>query len=805
MAARSETVTAHGDGTMSGFKKLINEVHRRSLWQVLGIYLGACWMALQVVEILTQSVGLPEWVQPFAIVLLVIGFPIVLATAFVQEGMSSRDTGRPPSPAGGPEPPPFDLAEAETPSSERPSSEPAQVHAAPDLNAEPAAHHRLFTWRNALMGGVAAFALLGVATAGYMTMRTMGIGPAGTLVAKGAIDERATIILADFESSDPLLSRAATEAFRVDLSQSPVVRLADPSFVSAALRRMQRSQDAPLDADLGREIAQREGVGAVIAGEINPAGTGFVLTAQVLAPADGTVLAAHRETAADSTQILPALDKLSRKLRERIGESYTSMQGDEPLERATTANLEALQLYSQAVEAAEHRGDPDRGVALLEEAVALDSAFAMAWRKLGVILANRGQQRARSVEALTKAYEHRDRLTKRERYFAMASYFQQGTNESERSIPAYENLLELDPQDHWALNNLAVEYGRLRDFPRAEELLRRAIAADSTDAALSLANLHGNQIAQGKWEEAEATLVRHRRLFPDDPFVDDNAADALAARGEYETAREAFEKLRAEHPGNLWWRARTSSKLAHYAAAQGQLTEAERHRADGEAAAVQRDLSGEALDEAMDPVWYDVRVREDRERGAERLQEALDRYPLAAMPALDRPYLQLISLTALTGQPGEAKQVLAEFEREIPPQLRFESGYRRAIGAIALAEGQYENAIEEFRRSDEGICRLCPLPGLAQAYDGAGQADSAIAVYERFLSTPVRGRSGFDQTELGRTLERLGELYDAAGDWEKAAEYYARFVELWKDADPELQPRVEAAQTRLDEIFAERG
>ncbi|MEE9132321.1 MAG: tetratricopeptide repeat protein [Gemmatimonadota bacterium] len=785
-------------------KQLIHEIHRRSLWQVLGIYLGTCWIALQIVEILTESVGLPEWVQPFAIVLLVIGFPIVLATAFVQEGMGSRDTAAPPAPAERQEPAPPEAAAVEPTSVEASSSEPDQrqhpVTAAPETGA----HHRLLTWRNAVLGGVAAFALLGVVTAGYMTMRTMGIGPAGTLVAKGAMDERALVILVDFQSSDSLLARAATEAFRVDLSQSPVVRLADPSFVSNALQRMELSADEPLDADLGREIAVREGVGAVIAGEINPVGTRFLLTAQVLAPEDGAVLTSHRETAADSSEIIPALDKLSRKLRERIGESYTSMQGDEPLEQATTADLEALRLYSQALQA-DIRGDTEREVALLEEAVALDTAFAMAWRKLGVILGNRRQQRARSLEALTKAYEHRDRLTKRERYFATASYFQQGTNEPEKAIPAYENLIELDPEDQWALNNLAIAYEALRDYPRMEEFLERAIDADSADAALSLSNLHWNLIVQGRWDEADGALEKHRRLFPDDPAADANEAGALAARGEYEAARDVVESLRAEHTGSLFWRGRTSSRLARIAAAQGQLAEAEGHRADGEAVAVQRGLPSEALDQAMDPVWYDVRVREDMDHGAERLREALERYSWEEMPALDRPYGELVALTALSGQPDRARQVLAEFEQEVPAELRSEPSYRRAVGAIALAEGAYEDAIDEFRRSDVGFCRLCPLPGLAESYDRAGQADSAIAVYERFVSMPIRGRSRLDSTELGRTLERLGELFDEAGEWEKAAEYYARFVELWKDADPELQSRVEAAQQRLNEIFAERG
>ena len=71
-------------------KQLIAEIHRRSLWQVLGIYLAGSWIAMQVVETLTNNAGLPDWVPPFAVVLLVIGFPVVMATAFVQEGTGRR-------------------------------------------------------------------------------------------------------------------------------------------------------------------------------------------------------------------------------------------------------------------------------------------------------------------------------------------------------------------------------------------------------------------------------------------------------------------------------------------------------------------------------------------------------------------------------------------------------------------------------------------------------------------------------------------------------------------------------------------
>jgi tetratricopeptide (TPR) repeat protein len=616
------------------------------------------------------------------------------------------------------------------------------------------------------------------------------------------------VILADFGSSDSLLARAATEAFRVDLSQSDVVRLAEPSFVAQALRRMERPENGVLGAELAREISQREGVGAVIAGEINPAGTGFVLTGQVLDPAEGTVLTSHRETAADSSQILPAIDNLSKKLRERIGESYASIHADEPLERATTANLEALalRLYSQAVEAADARADVPRAVALLEEALALDTAFAMAWRKLGVVLMNRQQQRTRALEALEKAYQHRDRLTKRERYFAAASWFQQGTREPEKAIPAYENLLEMDPEDDWALNNLGVAYMQLRDLDRAAEHFRRAVEADSASSSLPLSNLTGTLVGLGRLEEAEQTLNEHRRLYPDDAAAYRNAAVLASVRGEYDAAREGWEDLRARETGNLFWRALTSGGLATAAATQGRLREAEGHWADAAAANEQRGLRAEALDDALNDVWYDLLVRGDEAQAAGRLRDALERMPLAEMPALDRPYSQLATMATISGQPERAREILAEYEQEVPELIRDKStSYRRALGSIAAAEARYEEAAAEFRRSDFGPCVHCALPGLADVYDRAGERDSAIAVRERYLAVSRFGRTFWDDSVLGPALERLGQLYDEAGDRDKAVEYYARFVELWRDADPELQPRVEAAQRRIDEIFAETG
>ena len=793
---------------MSGFKQLVSEIHRRSLWQVLGIYLGASWVVLQVVEILTESVGLPDWVQPFAIVLLLIGFPIVLATAFVQEGVGSRE----------PKPTELETAPAESPSSEVDASTPAPVEAsrtttpteAPAVAAaaDQGTHHRLFTWKNALLGGVAAFTLLGIVTAVWMVMRTIGVGPAATLVARGVLDERDRVIVAEFtsETGDSLLARTATEALRVDLSQSTAVRVVEPRYVAEVLRRMERDPNERLSVATAGEVAIREGIKAVVAGEINSAGAGYVLTAELLTADRAQVLVSQRETAADSTRIIGAIDQLSKKLRERIGESLKSIQADDPLEQATTASLDALRMYSQAVHAIEVEGRPEKGITLLEEAVAIDSSFAMAWRKLGVALGNRGEEPSRAVAALQRAYDHRDRLTRVERFITIGSYYDNVTDETDKSIAAYENALEAYPDHPWVLNNLGGQYAELRDFQRQEELFHRAIRADST-SPLSYINLVFAQAGLAKTDDAENTLEAFEARFPDSPRIEESRAYLASMSGDYDAAAEHVERVRANEARSPFWRAYTSTLLGNFAAVQGKLGEAEEHYRAAVATNEERGLDDQQLGILLNVAYLRAFVAADKDEAAALAEEALARWPLEAMDPLDRPYLAAASALARAGRISRAQELLDEYEALglVVEDAQRDLHWMR--GEIALADDRTQQAVVELRRAHgrADACILCALPSLAEAYARSGEPDSAIAIYARYLDTPAGARIWGDRFNRGPSYEALGRLYDERGDWEKAAEYYAKFVELWADADPVLRPRVEAAQARLNEIFAERG
>src|SRR5688572_3737266 len=557
---------------------------------------------MQVVDLLAKNVGLPPWVSPFALVLLVIGLPIVLATAFVQEG--------PPTGARVPA-----------------LAAPAEQHAAtrivlPASYRQPVVQERRkpkLTWRVALFGGVAAFSTLGFSTAGYVALRSMGIGPMGTLQAKGVLGERAPLVVADFASAagDTLLARAATEAFRVDLAQSSEVSVFEPRQIAQVLRRMQRPADVPIDVALATEVAAREGAAAIVAGEINPVGRGFLLTVRLLGARDGEELVSLRETAGDTAGVIPAIDRLSKGLRERIGESYRSLQRGQPLARVTTASLEALHKYSQGARAIDLSGDDARGIALLQEAVALDTAFAMAYRKLGVALSNRFVERARAVDALTRAYRHRDRLTTRERYLTEATYAMQVTWQPDQAAVAFDNLLELDSTDSYALNNLAVLNDWRGDYERALDYYQRAVGADSSNA-LAYSNALSPLVGLGRFAEAETRLASFKQRFPTNSRYGEYAARVASARGDYQAAERSLRMLRDSTSSRILRRSVTA-ELADIEATRGQLRAAEALLQETIAEEEAQQLSGSALERTAVLAALDVYVRRSAESARARL------------------------------------------------------------------------------------------------------------------------------------------------------------------------------------------
>ena len=748
----------------SGKRAALRRAHpfRIALWFGL-----ASLGLLTAVDLLVHGLGLPDWVLYGALALLGIGLPIMLATGHVERRRILAGAAR--------------------------------------LSLAPGAPW--LSWRTSIAGGVLAFAGLGLATAVYMATRLLGIGPAATLIAAGVLKPREPLILANFASrtSDTALAPALVEAVRVDLSESPTLRLLDQQAVADALRRMERAPSTPLELSLAREVAQRAGVKAVVTGEIDPVGRGYVLGASLVSAADGEVLTAARETATDDRALIGAIDRLSRKLRERIGESLRTIRASPSLEQVTTGSLEALRKYSEA-RRAEDVGDYDRAAAGYRDAIALDTGFAMAYRKLAVMLRNAVASKDRINAATAKAFQLQHRLPEVERYLAIGNYFENVDYYPAKAVAAYRFILERDPENAIALNNLARDLVTMRQFQEAESLAIRASRFGPTLAFYY--NVMSAEVGQGHYADAEVTLQRFGRLAPNSPtlLVYDEMLES--AWGHYPAAERVARELRGERGAGPTVLAFASGILSAVEGVQGKLSRAVQEAEDWMALSERRGLPRDYLVAALSAAELDLRVRNQPAAGLKRIEAALQHHPLASMPATDRPYAQLARYYARAGRLDEAKRLLAEYERTVPEGIRRgDQAVYAARGDVLLAQGRIADAVSAYRRwSEAAQCRDCGLFfEIASAYDRTHEADSAVVFYERVVSTLGVTRVLDDASTLGTALRRLGELYDARGDRAKAREYYTRFVDLWKHADPELQAYVTRARAALARLGREPG
>ena len=733
------------------------------------LFAAAAAGLLGLVAMLVRLLGLPDWVFAGAIVLLLIGLPIILVTGHLERRRAlARASGR--------------------------------VVAAPSGGL-----HGLLTWRHAIRGGVLAFAALGVVTVAYTAMRLLGIGPVGTLVAAGRLNASDRIVVADFDNrtADSGLGRSVTEAFRIDLAQTPVVRILSTSEIGGALTRMQRDDATPVTGTLAREIAAREGAKAIVVGDIGALGKSYVLSARVLSAADGSELVALRETAADDGEIVTALDRLSAKVRERIGESLTSIRTGQPLDQVTTGSLEALRLYTEGARLSEHGNDRE-AVAKLEQAIALDSGFAMAWRKLGVALTNSRASEARSSEAITRAWQHRERLPEIERQLTTAFYYSAVESDFAKEEEAYRRVLAVKPDDYVALNNLSLLLSRL-GRPVEAESLALVLIRGNPDPGNSFLQLMLAQVLQGKDSAARATMDTMEQRTPGLALTSWGRGLAFLAMRDWNGAEGAFQDMVSGPGRDLDNQSFGHTGLAQVNRIRGRLADAERHTREEMAVNERRGLKGLVLAGAAELAGAAIVYRGDSAGASRMLDAALESYPLDSIPPLDRPGAQLALVYALAGQRSRAAQLLMAYESEVPPGLRRGRWeWHRARGWLALIDGRPRDALAAFvdgRYTD--WCSGCGWWDEGVAYERAGLPDSALASYEKAAARGAPWKARVDQWTLAASFKRLGELYEARGDTAKALRNYGQLAELWKDADPVLQPQVREVKARMAALAGE--
>ena len=646
-----------------------------------------------------------------------------------------------------------------------------------------------------LVASLLGVAAISVGLAAYIRLSAANDGP--SLVKLGSLSERDRIVVADFTNlaGDSVLAEAITEAFRVDLSQSPLIRVLRPREVVAALRRMELPVETVVNDSLAREIATREHAKAVVAGSIAKVAGAYTVNVQLLSTDRGEVLAAFRESAADSTGLIDAVDRASKGLRHKIGESLGDLRDMPALEVATTASLPALRKFTEG-ENLTLAGKRSDAIRLYDEALRLDSAFAGAWVSLGMAYGSMAEQ-GRAMDALDRAVTHQNRLPFLERYFAVAS-IAYARLDYDTAIDAYTRVLERYPDDVRAMNNLALIYQQRRRYAEAESLFTLAATTDSTIANFYF-GLHDNQLLQGKFAEARQTLDLIGRRFPGNPVRLTVEIQDAAAQQHWEDAERSVETRIAAVAGDTLELVDPFEAMGGIMMAQARLAESERHWRTQLKLSKAGGSTGRHLFGVIQLGYLELTYRNAPARAVAFVDSALAHLPIDSVLPGDRPYDELARFYATAGNLTRAKAMVAAAESNDKLLARAQGPQRSwTLGVVALAEGRLDEAERQLRIAAQGLpCSICALPDLARVYEKVGKPDAAVAVYERYLSTPWLWRYEPDAVELGWSMKRLAELYDARGEQEKAAATRSKLVQLWRRSDPEMGPVFAEVRSRL--------
>ena len=619
--------------------------------------------------------------------------------------------------------------------------------------------------------------------------------------------ERRPVLLAEFtaRSADSTLAAIVTQTLRSDLAQSPAVVLLSSDRVEEALARSGRGRDTRVDLPLARELAQREGAVATVGGEVSEVGGQTLLLARIVDPASGEDIGSVRETARDSTGVLEAIDRLSRGVRSRLGESARSLKAAPPLARATTTSVEALRKYTQAMSLKEVAATRDEAKALLEDAVKLDTGFALAWRTLAELR----PLASTSWNAIRHAMSNRERLTPAERAFTEATYYD-FANDFQSEISALRTVVKLDPGNATAWGNLSMQLqARTRDDAGALEAARRALVA-SGYAVGRFRPVIDAEMANGHVDVARRVMDSLRSAAPDSPesattevawashFGDYGKADSLA-----ETALRRAEGDAAQASG---WELRRRNLLL----LQGRPTEAEEHHRRVVDYLARAGRVEEAL--AQEFNYAQLLSRLDRPGPAiqRRLEEALRRFPTDKMNPLDPNYLWMASSAAWSGRTPLAKELVARWNAARPKDVPVDSTtVDWVLGDIALSEGHYADAARLQGKVGDLIPGIENMyPHRAHPHDLLGHGDSAIVLYQTFLGrvTDLDFRLVWlEPAHLSETYEALGRNFENRGQADSAAKYYQSLLDLWKNAEPSLNPKRNAVREALARVSGEKG
>ena len=608
------------------------------------------------------------------------------------------------------------------------------------------------------------------------------------------LTEKDTIVLADFANStgDAIFDDTLKTALNVSLRQSPFLNVISDSKVTATLKQMTRPADSKLTPEIVRELCQRAGSRAYIAGAIGTLGSEYVLGLKAVSCQNGDTLVQEQVTTAPKEKVLDTLGEAASKLRGELGESLATVRKlDVPLRQATTPSLEALKAYSLGGKAIQENGN-FAGLPYFQRAIQLDPNFAMAYEAEGAIY-DAMSESMRASEYYTRAFELREAVSERERLFIASYYYLNVSGDLDKAAQVFQEQIESYPRDSQGYGGLGLVYSAQGRYEKAVDEYGRCLRI-SPDCSGAYVNLAYFLLALQRFDQAQQVLheaqakklgshTLHLNLYALAFLAADSAAMVeqqgwFASRSDYENSGLALASDTEAYGGRL--------------ASARQLT---KRAVDSAVRAGHREIGALTLENAA------LREAAFGNTGKARQQAAAGHRMAPRSPVIG---VEEALAFAMTGDAERAKSLAEDLSKGLPLNTQMHPLWLPAIEAqLALDRKNPSAALVALQLPEpaefgqigflQNISCLYPTYIRGQAYLAAGQGSAAAAEFQKILDhsgivwncwTGALAQLGVARANALQARTEQGA--NSNGARIRAVAAYKDFLTLWKDADPDI-------------------
>jgi tetratricopeptide (TPR) repeat protein len=811
----SSPTSGHGRplDLLSRLSSLTVELKRRRVFRVALIYAAVGWVVVEVTATVFPILFIPDWAVRLVVLAVLLGFPVALGLAWAfdvtPEGIRRAEPVGDTPPAVGTGQP---AAESPVGGAIAPVEQPTAAAAAAPR------------WR-----GLLALALI---------LAALGTGAWWSLARRAAAPDVSTNLVAilpfDYRGTPAFayLADGMVDLLSRKLNGAGELRTVHPQALLGQLSAAPERERLTVDA--ARRVAARLGAGLFVLGSATEAGGQIQLSASLF-DANGSELGSAETTGAEPN-LFSLVDDLAREL---LGRRWSGPAGRLiGLASETTESLPALKSYLEG-ERLLRVGALDGAVEAISRAVAEDSTFALAHYRLGVANSFRGQIPP-AWASIRQALRHAGRLSADDRLLleAVVAYTRndattaellyrqvlqrqpenvealyqlgellfhfnpsRGRSPVEARVP-FERAVALDPGHMFSVVHL-IHLGLMeRRVGSLDSILSRVIQVDTTGDFERTAPLLHAAISDNAEDRARA-LDSHR----DDPVSLRRVSFdiAIAARN-LEFAEQVVRTALAAEP-NPAANAGSYRTLSEIEVARGRWQEAKQAAAEFERIVGTRGLAAGYMMWPFVPATADD-LRNAREALVAELATARSRQNREA--EIDfHTGIALIDLRL--GDPANAQAMLDELERLLAERAAAAAEPSRMLSplhaadllraVLAMERGDPAGALAILEASGWDVKELEVRYIYARALEAVGRDADALRWYDTFDNEYLVGT--WHLPPLAPSHLHRAELYERGGNTERAVFHYRRFIELWQDADPELQPLVDGARQRLAQLSSE--